>query len=269
MSVSDYSPTYIKAIKPSKWSQFVGSIEITSKDHSTSDSEESVKKEGFLDFLWKKDCLDRNSASTSSMRVVGATKIEKPISKSLASSPRLDIVKRTHLTRCFELPKRPGEKRRKTSTPLIEDSLVKLFTLFPKRRSSTPSSKTCQKRISELRESGFKTDSENDDVFKKRTKRFVGSKVICNTPDNILITETAPSLERFRRYSSTSDDVFEEYRKSPTIAQFEPMSDKYSLIDYGKLPSAAYEADKTTRRGERVSSQSVYVAGKIVRSGKR
>lgn len=183
------------------------------KYHSSSDSDENVKKEGFLDFLWKKDCLDRNTTSTSSMRVVGKTKLEKPISKSLASSPRFDIVKRTHLTSCFELPKRPGEKRRKCSTPTIEDNLVKVFTSFPKRRSSTPSTKTSQKRISELRESGFKTDSENDDINQKITKRFVGSKIICSTPDNIIITETAPSLERFRRYSSTSDDVFDvDYR---------------------------------------------------------
>lgn len=183
------------------------SIEKMSKDHSSSDSQSDVeKKEGFLDFLWKKDCLD---VSSTSMRVVRETN-NKPTSKSLASSPRFE---KRNLTSCFELPKlSPGDKRRKCTTP---SSFVEM-KLLQKRRSSTPSSKKIsQKRISELRDSGVKTDSENDDISIKRLpeKRCVGSKVICNTPDNIIITETAPSLERFRRYSSSSDDVFDlEYR---------------------------------------------------------
>lgn len=205
MSVTDYSSKTEKKYKPTKWDKFVESIDIISKDHTSSDSDD--KKEGFLDFFWKKDWLDRNAASTTSMRVVREK--HKPISKSLASSPRFDIAK-THLTRCFDT--KPLDRKK---SPTIDDNLVKLMSLS-KRRSSTPTTKClAQKRISELRESGAKTDSENDDVFFKELpkKRRVDSKVICSTPDNIIITETAPSIERFRRYSSSSDDVFDlEYR---------------------------------------------------------
>lgn len=43
---------------------------------------------------------------------------------------------------------------------------------------------------------------------------------------------------------------------------------KFSLIDYDKLPSVAFSASASERRDDRLTSQNVYVAGKIVRSGK-
>lgn len=43
---------------------------------------------------------------------------------------------------------------------------------------------------------------------------------------------------------------------------------KYSLINYDNLPSNNYEAIQTDRRDDRHTAQNVYLAGKIVRSGK-
>lgn len=199
MSISDYSsydqknglnPKQGKTSKTSKWAQFVEAIEIMSKNDS-SDSE-SEKKEGFFDFL-KLDIFERNAASTSSV------KDEKPkknivTSKSLASSPmRVEIGKRSPILRCFDLPKIPvSEKiKDKVSSTLLEENLVKFMSTFPKRRSSTPSTRfLTQKRISELRESGAKTDSENDEVFLKVDgAHLVDSRVTrngCSKPKGVM-----------------------------------------------------------------------------------
>ena len=39
------------------------------------------------------------------------------------------------------------------------------------------------------------------------------------------------------------------------------------MIDYDKLPSASFKASNLERRDERFTSQNVYVAGEIVRTG--
>lgn len=187
-----------KKSKISKWAQFIESIEILAKDNDTSDSQtpESDKKEGFLDFLKKKDLSEITELK------------HKRLSKSLASSPlKIDLPKKTPLLKYFDLPKSAvslGDKKDKTNTGSK--------TPFPKRRSSTPStlkSKTAQKRISDLRESGAKTDSENDDVKPMQRKFRGSSEIICDTSNaynNILITKTAPSIERFRETSTSSTD---------------------------------------------------------------
>lgn len=237
MSVSDYSPkrtssgdrkvTYQVPKKPkgtrklSKWAQFVESIEIMSREHDVSTESptpENERKEGFLDFLWRKDAFDRSSPGMSSVRFDSKAAKCQRMTKSLASSPMKAEGKKSPILKCFDMPKLPLGDRRvvkdKTVSPtsLIEDNLMRFMATFPKRRSSTPSTlKTAitQKRISELRESGVKTDSENDDVFLKqfpKRKRLKDDVVLCDTPENIIITKTAPSIERFRKYSSTSSD---------------------------------------------------------------
>lgn len=224
MSVSDYSPKrpssqVQKTRKLSKWAQFVESIEILAKDNelSTDSQSESERKDhSFLDFLRKKETFERNAATTSSARYLPEPKVQKVTSKSLASSPsKIDQVKRTPILKCFELPKLPltlGDKKRDKSslqpTNIIEENLLRLMTALPKRRSSTPCTVKAltQKRISELRSSGAKTDSENDDFLKCEIRKKSAAEVICTTPDNIVITKTAPSVERFRRYSSSSTD---------------------------------------------------------------
>ncbi|CAH2269893.1 jg27208, partial [Pararge aegeria aegeria] len=137
-----------------------------------------------------------------------------PKSKSLASSPfKIDLAK------CFELRKLSiGEKLHdKWSSPsLIEENLSKIF---PKRRSSTPSAakpSSSPKRISEFRKS-VKTDSENDDAFKSRqiTQNGKESEVLFSSPENFLITKTAPSVEAFGVPSvdlTTSSDDMESCR---------------------------------------------------------
>lgn len=150
---------------------------MSKNDSSDSDSE---KKEGFFDFLLKREIFERNTAATSSVKEVSIQK-SKGIggtSKSLASSPmRTESGKRSPMLRCFEIPKIPvGEKiKEKVTSPttLIEENLMKFLQTFPKRRSSTPSTQyLTQKRISQLRESGAKTDSENDEVFLKVGNRW-------------------------------------------------------------------------------------------------
>lgn len=249
MSVSDYSPkrnssserklSYQIAKKPtcsrkmSKWAQFVESLETLSKENESSDESPEDKKDiGFLDCLRRKESFERNTCFTSSARVISEPRFTKQTSKSLASSPLKveSLTKRAPILRCFEMPKLPlslgdklplslGErfKDKSVSPSLIEDNLVKFMTAFPKRRSSTPGtvkSALVQKKISELRVSGVKTDSENDDFLKcalsKKRKIKRSSEVICATQDNnFMITKTAPSVERFRKYSSsTTDEVF-------------------------------------------------------------
>ncbi|KAJ2942461.1 hypothetical protein O0L34_g16066 [Tuta absoluta] len=127
------------------------------------------------------------------------------------------ITKKAPLLRCFEVPKLTlplGDKKAKEKdiSP-FEENLFRFVNALPKRRSSTPQSyKLTSKRISQLRSSGAKTDSENDDlhnVLKEKLpqKRAINtSEVICTSPDNIVITKTAPSVERVRRYSSSSTD---------------------------------------------------------------
>lgn len=229
MSISDYSPkkqtnsldrkvTYqvpkkLKTRK-TKWAQFMESIEMLSKEHDSSDSPERDSR--FLDFLKKKETgIGRNSASTSSMKFDKEPRIKKQMSKSLASSPYKIELKKSPILKCLELPKMSTLDRSKeklASTSLIEENFIKFMSsTFPKRRSSTPMM-IAQKRIGELRESGIKTDSENDDVFIKAKRRlYKGSEVICDTPENIII-KTAPSVERVREYSSSSSDEREAYR---------------------------------------------------------
>lgn len=228
MSISDYSPkrpssidrkvTYQVPKKPktrkTKWAQFMESIEILSKDHDSSDPTTPERDSRFLDFLWKKETgIGRNTASTSSMKMEKVPKIKRQMSKSLASSPYKIEVKKSPLLKCLELPKLPLERAKDKLSPtsMIEENFMKFMSTFPKRRSSTPTTFT-QKRISELRESGVKTDSENDDVFiKNKRKLYKGVEVICDTPENIII-KTAPSAERVREYTSSStDEAREEY----------------------------------------------------------
>lgn len=196
-----------------------------STDSETPDNDKNEK--GFLDFAFLKniDFFERNVASTSSMKILGEIKEKKkPLSKSVASSPKFDL-KKTPLMRCFEIPKLPislGEKAMKitkekpSTTALLEENIAKI--LFSKRRSSTPcitKGGSTQKRISELRESGAKTDSEHDDslLFKKgqfeKRQRRLRSKVVCDTTENIFIT--APSGEVYRKYSSSSTDDLADF----------------------------------------------------------
>lgn len=159
----------------------------------------------------------------------------------------------------------PRERKSKLSSPSLEESIFKLVTGFP-RRSSTPSSLTT-KRVRELRASGVKTDSENDgSIFKN------DPEVICETPDNIRILKTAPSVDRYLNYSedvgikssSSTDECHRPCRsETPTLKSAE----KYSLIDCKHLPSVSYAALKAKTRDERISTQNVYMAGKIVASG--
>ncbi|KPJ18378.1 Oxysterol-binding protein-related protein 8 [Papilio machaon] len=251
-----------KKSKISKWAQFIESIEILAKEHDSSDSQtpESDKKDaGFLDFLKKKEISERNLSEFK----------HKGLSKSLASSPmKIDIPKKTPILKYFDLPKSAlslGDKRDKSNN-------IRSKTPLPKRRSSTPSTsktRTAQKRISDLRESGAKTDSENDD--KSVPKKFKGSsEIICDTSDacnNILITKTAPSIERFRETStsSTDDDDDKSDRRPPY--RHNPSNGKFSLINYSHLPSTSFEALKSERRDDRFTSQSVYVTGKVLTDG--
>lgn len=242
MSVSDYSPkryspttlSYklkkLKTRKLSKWAQFVESIEIVSREHDSSesidekierdknDNTQITEKKDFFDFFKRKD-IERNTATTSSMRTFTESKAVKLNSKSLTSSP-LKIEKKMPILKYFDIPKTTTEKKIKdrvtTPTNVIEENLIKLMTSLPIRRSSTPSTqKLTQKRISELRSSGAKTDSEDDYLkFELTKKKKDNSEVLCATPENIIITKTAPSVERFRKYSSSStDDVCEAQRR--------------------------------------------------------
>lgn len=280
MSVSDYSPKYAKKLSPgskikksatptrkvSKWAQFIESIEKMSHDTSSdsqSPEQKSTIDKGFLEFNFlkrKSEFENRNEASTSSFR-------------SEDFNP-LKLIRKSPTLKCFEMPKLQiptSDKRDRNVSPckLFEENLIKFISVLPKRRSSIPSSLNASlsvKRISDLRKSGAKTDSENDDVFVKRLPRkqlgcSERSEIICGTPGNIFITKTAPSVERFLKYSSSSteDNVEKGNRRR----------EKFSLINYDNLPSVSYEALKTERRDERFSSQNVYVAGKIVASGKK
>lgn len=204
MSVSDYSPKRNerkKDRKISKWAQFMESIELMSKEHETTDSQ-TPEKDSLFNFMRKdleRSRKDNSSPSTSSAKVITEPRVDNRVSKSLASTPRRAI-------KCFEMPKFIDKKDKSISpTAAIEENLMKIMMALPKRRSSTPSTKITQKRISDLRKSGAKTDSENDDVFVKMEGK---SQVICDTPDNIIITKTAPSVEKFLRYSSSSTDDF-------------------------------------------------------------
>lgn len=230
MSISDYSPKRQGCIdrkvsyqvpkklktRKTKWAQFMESIEMLSKDHDSSEPPSPEKDNRFLDFLRKKESgLRRNSASTSSMKMEKEPKIKRQMSKSLASSPYKIELKKSPMLKCLELPKMPlSDKTKERISPatMIEENFMKFMATFPKRRSSTPSTFT-QKRIIELRESGVKTDSENDDVFIKAKRRlYKGSEIICDTPENLII-KTAPSAERVREYSSSStDEARDEYR---------------------------------------------------------
>ncbi|KAM3955518.1 LOW QUALITY PROTEIN: oxysterol-binding protein-related protein 8, partial [Aphomia sociella] len=293
MSVSDYSPkkslekpTYLTKKKPtkiSKWAQFMESIEILSREHDSSDTDEK-RDGGFLDFLRRKE-IERNTPCTSSVRTVKKSVAHKRTSKSLASSP-LRLEKKAPILKCFDLPKLTFEKKNgkeKVGANFLEDNLFKFVATFPKRRSSTPTTvkSLTQTRISELRASGFKTDSENDCAKSVLSKRKLkDSEVLCDTPDNILITKTAPSVEKFRRYStsSTDDSGLKVFRRSSIRSHhsrvpppFKSLTathtpEKYSLIDYHKLPSTSLDALRIQRRDERINSQNVYVAGKIVRT---
>lgn len=240
MSVSDYSPkrcsptklSYklkkLKTRQLSKLAQFVDSIEILSREHDSSESidekieqdkdgNNEIQEKNFFDFFKRKD-IECNTATTSSMRVMTESKAVKLNSKSLTSSP-LKLEKKLPILKYFEIPKSIEKKikdRVASPTNIIEENLIKLMTSLPKRRSSTPSTqKFTQKRISELRSSGAKTDSEDDYFkFELTKKNKDNSKVLCATPENIIITKTAPSVERFRKYSSSStDDVCEAQRR--------------------------------------------------------
>ncbi|CAG4974080.1 unnamed protein product [Colias eurytheme] len=177
--------------------------------------------------------------------------------RSLTSSPmNLELIRKSPILKFFDMPKlvlKQGTKKEELSKY--------------DRRSSTPSirkSKAAQKRISELRESGAKTDSENDESFHSKLKRrLANSEVICDTPENILITKTAPSDERFRDTTTSSSEDLDVQGCSVRTSPYK----KYSLIDYHKLPSISYEASQTERRDDRISQDSVYVAGKVVTGG--
>ncbi|CAG5000118.1 unnamed protein product [Parnassius apollo] len=257
-----------KTNKISRWAQFIESIEILAKEHDTSDSQtpESDKKDGgLLDFLKRKELPEKN--------------------KSHACSPiKVDVLcRKSSILKYFDLPKLPapvGDKKNEaeknlTASSTLEDN-VSIGPFIPKRRSSTPTSKSklAQKRVRRLRESGVKTDSENDDSAVKTSlpKKFKGSsEIICDTSDNILITKTAPSIERFRETSSSSTDDCDISKSNRRIAtpcrRGTESSGKYSLIDYGKLPSTSFEASEIERRDQRFTTESAYITGTVLANG--
>ncbi|KAG6463803.1 hypothetical protein O3G_MSEX014083, partial [Manduca sexta] len=169
-----------------KWASFIGSIESVSKcDESSGSQTPDEKKDArLLDIIRRKE-TDRWSPFAS---------------KSLASSPRMDLVRKSAL-KCFDKKALKG----KISPTITDENLFKMMS-FPKRRSSTPSTLfLTQNKM--LRESGVKSDTENDEVFAKSwKKKRCKDEVLCATPENIIITKTAPSMERFREYSSTSSN---------------------------------------------------------------
>lgn len=55
-------------------------------------------------------------------------------------------------------------------------------------------------------------------------------------------------------------------RKSPAFSRLGQVCEKFSLIDYSKLPSASFEANRTARKDDMMTSHNVYVAGNIVAS---
>lgn len=137
------------------------------------------------------------------------------ITKSLTTSP-FKIDSKLPLLRCFELPKLSlGDRRSirdKRAMSFVEENLSKIIL---KRRCSTPSvtnNNSSQKRISEFRESGVKTDSENDEALQTevmKRRKILESEVLFSSPENFLITKTAPSVERFEEpidVSTSSDD---------------------------------------------------------------
>ncbi|XP_047522481.1 oxysterol-binding protein-related protein 8 isoform X1 [Pieris napi] len=183
----------------------------------------------------------KRSSSSDNIKTLNVKQIRH---RSLTSSPMaLEMFKRSPILKLFDMPK------------------IKLRESFEEkynRRSSTPSIRKSRVKKRTLRESGVKTDSE-DDGNKVKMRFFGESEVICNTPENILITKTAPSNERFRdTTTSSSDDVPSNCSRRTTPYK------KYSLIDYTKLPSASFEASQTGKRDDRISQNSVYIAGKIV-----
>ncbi|CAH2065190.1 unnamed protein product, partial [Iphiclides podalirius] len=260
---ADPRPKKAKAGRGSVWAQFVESIETLAREHDTSDSQspESEKRDpGFLDFLRKRDERPAPEAIA-----------QKRLSKSLASSPlRVDAPRRSPILRYFDLPKLPVQvdrsRRRLPSSSTLDEGLDKPPS--PKRRSSTPctlKSKLARQRISDLRRTGFKTDTENDEAPKRVAG---GSEVLCDAPGSVLITKTAPSVERFACSSSSTSDGCDGKPDGASYRHGSPSVGKFSLIDYAKLPSASFETVQSERRGNRLSSQSVYVTGKVLESGR-
>ncbi|XP_041984272.1 oxysterol-binding protein-related protein 8 isoform X1 [Aricia agestis] len=218
--------------------------------------------------------LDCSPGSTKSFgKKISCDKDDERMCKSLAASPfKVDFNK--HIMRCFELPKL-GLSDKKDKEKEVEVTEVREFS---KRRSSTPSVKSKNKQ-KKMRDSGVKSDSESElSNLNEMNQKKEESEVIFSSPANFIITKTAPSIERFDE-SIDKDDKDEKDEKAPSVdsttttddddAEFRStaaFSEKYSLINYDKLPSVSFEAVKTERRDGRFSSQNVYLAGKIVRS---
>lgn len=283
MSVSDYSPkstnssldhkyTLQEAKNPgkmSKWTQFVESIEKLGKEYSVSSESQSFEGEEKEKHYQDKNFLPKIKSNFDFINRPSTSHQEKKGSE-LRTKTKMSSCQ---LLKSFELPKLPlpvyeRKEKRVSPTALIEENLFKFVTSLPKRRSSTPTSLMTfpSKHMHDLRSSGAKTDSENGDS-KKRSCKKKQTKILCETPENIIITKTAPSFDRFSKYSSSStEDIFDR-----NICRSETPSvygkGKYSLIDYKKMPSQSYEALKTERRDERFISQNVYLAGKIVAGG--
>ncbi|GBP80921.1 Oxysterol-binding protein-related protein 8 [Eumeta japonica] len=161
-------------------------------------------------------------------------------SKSLSASPaNLKLVK------CMPFIDNPLKRMEGTLSPssLIEERVLKFVaSSFPKRRSSTPSAKVAESLRRPPSVKTPKSDSDNDDVFLKP-----------HEVNRIIVT--APSSERIRNYTSSTSDS-----EKTGIAN----SEKYSLIDGDRLPSRSFEVSNTERREDRISSQKVYMAGRIV-----
>lgn len=214
MSTSDYSVKSDNSNKKSisKWTKFFESIENV-RNNESSDTDNEKRDTGILDFIWKRETELRGDApSTSSIKTTRkSTKKLGVASKSLASSPyRLDALKKSPILKCFDITKSNSGRDVKMS-PSLDDGLLKFVTSSRKRRSSTPGNMLRLNRSPVFRRSGARTDSENEDV-PKRLLSDKRSEILCDTPDNILITRTAPSVERFARCcSSTSDDEFQRH----------------------------------------------------------
>lgn len=222
--------------KLSKWAQFVESIDSASRDEDSTESDsekrdsflevsrkketdnvtlntpENEKKDGFLDFLWKREKPLQRNASTLLIQMPNQKEILTQKSKSLVSSPsKAELCKKSPILKCFDVPKMVVSYADKISG---KEKSLRLMN----RRSSTPSTLKFLTQPSTIRESGVKTDSENDEGFLKirlKKKLLNDPVVICDTPENIIITKTAPSIERFsisRSSSSVYENDFSEYR---------------------------------------------------------
>lgn len=264
----------------SKWKisnfSIIPNILLSKKHRNDSDENDPLKENSFL----------KNTLCTASLKSKFFSKDKETTKSSI--TPLRFLNKKTDNPREISLNIRELDPKDRVISPkqkhkalknvspvrLLEDHLLKITSVFPNRRSSTPTAVFKTNSNESEGHSSIKSKNDGDcceEVIKKVDLKL---KNILNINNYISGRKSAEprmdsiNREKFLRPICNKLEYQAKLAESvPGIPGYfnDVTPDKFSLINYDKLPSVKALERESQLNLERQSSQLIYVSGKIIK----